>query len=116
MKFLAVILLFLSQSAFAADGWTPKLIKEYVNADVFTQGGIPMTMGLYYSTGVMNSIKTVQNLGLAPTSICIPETGPVSIKDAINAVDPAGFPDTTQGGTMYIYSALLAKYPCKPSK
>lgn len=109
MKFLIALTLFLSQAAYADEFYTPALIKSDANADMFDQS-FQFGRGTYYAAGVVRSIKTVQNLGFVPKLIYFP-AGP-DIKAAVNALDPAGFPNTDEGGTMYIYYALLAKYPC----
>ena len=109
MKFLIVLALFLSQAAYADEFYTPTLIKSDANADMFDQN-FQFARGVHYADGVVRSIKTIQNLGFVPKLICFP-VGP-NIKSAVNALDPAGFPNTDEGGTMYIYYALLAKYPC----
>lgn len=101
--------LFLSLAAHAGEFYTPTLIKSDANADMFDQS-FQFARGVHYADGIVRAINTVQNLGFVPKLICF-TTGP-NIKAAVNALDPAGFPNTDQGGTMFIYYALLAKYPC----
>lgn len=109
MKFLIPLALFLSQAAYADDFFTPQQIKKDINADVFANP-TGFAMGYGYVNGVINSIKTIQNLNLVSREICL--NGPYDAKAALNAMNISSFPATNEGGTMFIYSALLAKYHC----
>ena len=111
MKFLIVLVLFLSQAAYADDYYTPQQLKKDVDVDaLFFSSPTTLAQGLGYVDGVVNSIKTMQNLGLVPRQLCI--NGGYNAKAVLNAMDIAPFAATNQGGTMFIYYAMLAKYPC----
>ena len=109
MKRLIVLALFLSQAAFADDYYTPQQIKHDINTNLLFTSPTTLAWGTGYVNGVINSIKTVQNLNLVPRNVCLIGG---SIEAALNAVDISQFPATNQGGTMYIYYALFSPHAC----
>lgn len=103
----------ISMSAIGGDAYTPKNIQKDVNIDLFIDN-IGYAMQSSYLAGVTATIATIQNYGIIGKAICLPDSGFTigMMQDAINALDPAPFPDTNDGGIVYVYSALAAKYPC----
>jgi hypothetical protein len=97
-----------------ADANTPRNIRTNANVDILTNS-TTYTIQASYTTGVRATIETIQNYGIIGKAICLPTSGLTigNMKDAINALDPAKFPDTNDGGVVYIYSALAAKFPCQ---
>ena len=104
---------FIAMPAFSADANTPIRIRQNVDIDLF-ENNIGWAMQSSYLTGVGLTIETIQNYGIIEKTICLPG-GSINIGEfarAIRALDPAPFPDSNDGGVVYIYSALAAKYPC----
>lgn len=104
----------MSVSAIGADANTPTNIRANANIDLFSNS-IGYTMQASYATGVLATIETIQNYNIIGKLLCIPASGVTTgnMKDAINALDPAQFPNSNDGGIVYIYEALVAKYPCR---
>lgn len=102
---------FISMPSIAEDFHKPRDIRADVDIDLF-EDHIGHAIQTGYAWGVQNTIKTIQNYGIIERSICFPSDGSVDFSAAIRALDPAPFPDSNDGGVVYIYTALAAKYPC----
>lgn len=106
----ALCLLVASSAAIAS---TPTEVKNGANANPFTS---PTTYSLYsgYIIGVLNSIQTIQHLGVIGNQVCMPTSYTYSdLVSAINAGDTSNFVNNDEGGTMFVFVALRNRYPCR---
>lgn len=111
MKKLWVLML-LALHALSVQAYTPRQIKTNINVDLFTDTATYATAN-GFNSGVISTMKTLQNYAIIGRLICTPT--PLTnamVKDAINAIDPNEFADTDDGGVVYVFMAMLTKYPC----
>lgn len=106
---VAASLMLTIPAAMAVGGYPPSLLKQWANADMFTESS-KLLMFMGYTAGFLSTVDTLQSIGAVPKLICVPAKWD-AIK-AINELDPAGFPETDQGGTTYMFMAFAKKYPC----
>ena len=112
-KLLVASLLLFSHAAFAEDIYTPVKIKQNSAIDpVLDPSGYASQVA--YVNGVISSILTVQNAAITGKYVCQPLTGLTAqnVKEAFAAMDPTTYANNNDGGVVYIFSALAAKFPC----
>ena len=115
-KNISVLLLtssfLISFTAAAADVYTPNRVRANVDIDLFDDN-IGYAMQSSYLAGVRLTIETVQNYGFVPRNVCLPKSLTIGeMASAIRSTDPSVFPDTNDGGVVYVYTALFNAYPC----
>ena len=110
-RLIVALMLLLSSTAFAEDGWTPRKVREAANIDLFSnQVGYTIASGWF--TGAAMAISTMQNLGFLGMDICMPAVSMGNFKLAVNSLDPTGLPETNDWGLIYLWYALANKFPC----
>lgn len=73
------------------------------------------------SAGMLSAVITMQDLGLVPRAVCPPLrdgkpnnfTVSFNMNQILRKQNPYEFPDTDQGGAMFVYTAMVKAYPCK---
>lgn len=98
-------------TALGTELFTPGFIREVVNHPPSADA---VKYLMFYYMGAQATITTIQNYQIIQKTVCAADQLPIQdFANAINALSPSGFPETADGGIVYIYSALAAKYPCK---
>jgi hypothetical protein len=73
------------------------------------------------SAGMLSAVITMQDLGIVPRAVCPPIkdgkpnnfTVSFNMNQTLRKQNPYDFPDTDQGGAMYVYTAMVNAYPCR---
>lgn len=73
------------------------------------------------SAGMLSAVITVQDLGLVPRAVCPPIkdgkpnnfTVSFNMNQILRKQNPYEFPDTDQGGAMFVYTAMVKAHPCR---
>lgn len=73
------------------------------------------------SAGMLSAVITMQDLGLVPRAVCPPIkdgkpnnfTVSFNMNLTLRQQNPYEFPDTDQGGAMFVYTAMVKAYHCR---
>jgi len=104
-----------------ADIYTPTYLHYLATqANIITQRDALVEIASI-AGGMLSAVLTLQDLGIVPRYVCPPikDGKPDNFKvsfdlyKTIRVLSPSTFPDTDQGGAVFMYAVMMVAHPCK---